>query len=74
MCAGNRIRYAAAYQKKENSVILEFPEQPDGKAEQEFRGRLKELLLQKLEEGLAGSMESAMPYSDGREGEGNGDE
>lgn len=49
VCAENRIEYVAYEKKKEIKMILEFPVQPDEKAERELADSLKEIYLRKLE-------------------------
>lgn len=47
----NKICQSVKYQNKQVQVTLEFPEQSDQQAEQEFIVRLKEIYLRKIENG-----------------------
>lgn len=47
-CQNVQIETTATYQKKEIKVVLEFPQRADGKAEEEFQRRLKEIYLNRV--------------------------
>ena len=58
--AGNMVQYEREYGKQSVVVTLDFPEQSDAKAEQEFIGRLKEIYLRKIEIGAMQEKDSAL--------------
>ena len=56
----NMVQYVRNNGNQKVVVTLEFPEQSDKKAEQEFIGRLKEIYLRKLEIGAMQEKDSAL--------------
>lgn len=54
---------------KKVKITLEFPEQTDEAAEQEFISRLKEIYLEKIKKGTMQKMDSALTFNptDGKE-------
>lgn len=58
--ADNMVQYEREYGKQSVVVTLDFPEQSDAKAEQEFIGRLKEIYLRKIKVGARQEKDSAL--------------
>jgi len=56
-----KVCLSMTHQNKQIQVILEFPEQSDQKAEQEFIARLKEIYLKKIENRAMQKEDSALP-------------
>ena len=49
MCSMDTVSYEILYRNKKVKVTLEYPKQPNKKAEQEFYDRLKELVLSRMD-------------------------
>ncbi len=65
-----KVCLSMTHRNKQIQVILEFPEQSDQKAEQEFIARLKEIYLKKMENGAMQKEDFALPSSTTKEKEG----
>lgn len=48
VCATDVVSYETCYGNRKITVTLEYPEQTDKKAEQEFYGRLKQRILRDI--------------------------
>ena len=72
--AENKICQSVKYQNKQVQVTLEFPEQSDPKAEQEFVSRLKTIYLEKIKIGAMQKENLALSSSPIKEKEGNNNE
>ncbi len=65
-----KVCLSMTHRNKTTNVILEFPEQSDQKAEQEFIARLKEIYLKKMENGAMQKEDFALPSPTTKEKEG----
>ncbi len=57
-----KVCLSMTHRNKQIQVILEFPEQSDQKAEQEFIARLKEIYLKKIKNGAMQKEDFALPF------------
>ena len=58
----NKVYLSSVYQNKQSKITLEFPEQLDTKAEQEFIDKLKNIYLKKIENGTMQEEYSALSF------------
>ena len=72
--AENKICQSVKYQNKQVQVTLEFPEQSDQKAEQEFVSRLKTMYLENIKIGAMQKENLALSSSPIKEKEENNNE
>lgn len=60
VCKSVQVETTATYKKKEIKILMEFPQEANWKAEEEFKNRLKEIYLRKINIGSMQSVESAL--------------
>ncbi|MBQ7766396.1 MAG: hypothetical protein IJ397_06115 [Lachnospiraceae bacterium] len=63
VCKSVQVETTATYKKKEIKILMEFPQEANWKAEEEFKNRLKEIYLRKINIGSMQSGESALQFA-----------